>query len=176
MIFQPLPLAGAFVISIEPHQDERGFFARSFCREEFGQQRLETSFVQNSISFNARRGTLRGMHFQRAPHEETKVVRCTRGAAYDVIIDLRPGSASWGKWAGVEISADNHLMVYVPAGFAHGFKTLTDDTELEYQISTAYAPQAAAGVRWNDPRFAIDWPHTPELIVSDRDAAYLLVA
>jgi dTDP-4-dehydrorhamnose 3,5-epimerase len=175
LIFQPLPLDGAFVISMEPHQDERGFFARSFCVEEFGRRGLETSYVQNSVSFNKTKGTLRGMHFQRPPHEETKVVRCTRGAAYDVIIDLRPGLASWGRWAGVEISADNHLMVYVPAGFAHGFKTLEDSTELEYQISAAYTPGAGAGVRWDDPRFAIDWPATPDLIISDRDANYPFV-
>jgi len=163
------------VVAIEPHHDERGFFARTFCTREFGKLGLHSEFVQNSLSFNALRGTLRGMHFQRSPDEETKIVRCTRGAAYDVIIDLRQGSATWGRWAGIEITADNHRMVYVPAGFAHGFKTLMDATELEYQISAPYAPRSAAGVRWDDPRFAIRWPETPELIISSRDAAFPLM-
>jgi dTDP-4-dehydrorhamnose 3,5-epimerase len=172
LIIEPLPLAGAFVLNIEPRQDERGFFARTFCVEEFGRLGLKAEFLQNSMSFNARRGTLRGLHFQTPPHEETKIVRCTRGAAYDVIVDLRADSPTYCRWAAVEISQDNHRMVYIPEGFAHGFKTLADATMIEYQISAIYEPAAVAGVRWDDPSFAIDWPVTPELLIADRDASY----
>ncbi len=174
MIFAALPLAGAFVIDIEPHKDERGSFARTFCVRDFERAGLKADFVQNSLSHNARRGTLRGMHFQTPPHEETKIVRCTRGAAYDVILDLRPDSPTWRRWTAVEITEANHRMVYIPEGFAHGFKTLVDDTVIEYQISAFHSPGSAAGVRWNDPSFAIDWPATPELVISPRDAAYPL--
>jgi dTDP-4-dehydrorhamnose 3,5-epimerase len=164
-------LAGARLVELEPIEDERGFFARSFCRREFEQAGLEPCIVQCNVSFNRRRGTLRGMHFQRAPHAEAKLVRCTRGAVYDVIVDLRPDSPAFRRWLGVELSAENRRALYVPRGFGHGFQSLQDDCEVLYQMSDFYAPQAAGGVRWNDPAFAIRWPIEPP-IVSARDAAY----
>jgi dTDP-4-dehydrorhamnose 3,5-epimerase len=175
LIISPLSIPGAFAIDIEPHTDERGFFARSFCVDEMASAGLETVFVQNSVSYNARAGTLRGMHFQAPPHEETKIVRCTRGAAFDVVLDLRPGSPTLHHWCGVEISEVNHRMLYVPKGLAHGFLTLTDDTTIEYQISERHIPSVGSGVRWNDPLFAITWPQTPQLVISERDAGYPLM-
>ena len=171
MLFTPLPLAGAFTVAPERHQDSRGWFARTFCQEEFAAHGLAASFVQCSTSFNGRRGTLRGMHLQRAPHEEVKLVRCTRGAVFDVLLDLRPQSPSFCRWHAVELSADNGLAVYIPAGFAHGFQTLVDRSEVFYQIAEFYHPEAAIGVRWDDPAFAIEWPIRPP-ILSDRDATY----
>lgn len=175
MIFTPLALEGAYLIEPERHADERGFFARAFCSEDFEARGLADRFVQTSLSFNARRGVLRGLHYQSAPHAETKLIRCTMGAAFDVVLDLRPGSPSFRQWAGLELSAENRRMIYAPEGVAHGFLTLEDRTELEYQITPAYQPASASGVRWNDPAFAIDWPDTPELIISERDAAWPLV-
>jgi dTDP-4-dehydrorhamnose 3,5-epimerase len=169
--FSPTALAGACIIDIEPVPDERGFFARSWCREEFAKHGLNPDLAQCSISFNKIRGTLRGMHYQAKPHEETKVVRCTRGAIYDVIVDLRPESSTFRKWIAVELSADNRRMLYIPVGFAHGFQSLVDDTEVFYQISTYYRPESARGARWNDPVFAIEWPVT-ERIISDKDRQY----
>jgi dTDP-4-dehydrorhamnose 3,5-epimerase len=169
--FLPTALAGACIIDIETVQDERGFFARSWCREEFARHGLNPDLAQCSISFNKKRGTLRGMHYQAAPHEETKVVRCTRGAIYDVIVDLRPESPTFRKWIAVELSADNRRMLYVPLGFAHGFQSLVDDTEVFYQISTFYHPGSARGVRWDDPAFGIEWPVT-ERVISDKDRQY----
>lgn len=171
MKFSPTALAGACIIDIEPVSDERGFFARSWCREEFSRHDLNPDLAQCSISFNKKRGTLRGLHYQAKPHEETKVVRCTRGAIYDVIVDLRPQSPTFRKWFAVELSADNRRMLYVPAGLAHGFQSLTDDTEVFYQISTPYHPESARGVRWDDPAFGIEWP-VAERIISDGDRRY----
>jgi dTDP-4-dehydrorhamnose 3,5-epimerase len=150
--------------------DDRGCFARRFCAEAFRARDLETDFVQRSISFNARRGTLRGLHFQAPPASETKIVRCTRGAAFDVIVDLRAGSRTYGRWHGEELSADNRVMLYVPKRFAHGFQTLIDDTEIDYEITPAYVPGAARGICFDDPTLAINWP-VPDRIVSQRDAA-----
>ena len=171
MKFSPMALAGACIIDIEPVPDERGFFARSWCREEFARHGLNPDLAQCSISFNKKHGTLRGMHYQTKPHEETKVVRCTHGAIYDVIVDLRPESSTFQKWIAVELSADNRRMLYVPPGFAHGFQSLVDDTEVFYQISAIYHPESARGVRWNDPAFGIEWPAT-ERVISDKDRQY----
>ncbi|MGA2895714.1 MAG: dTDP-4-dehydrorhamnose 3,5-epimerase [Xanthobacteraceae bacterium] len=169
MLFEPLAIEGAFRIVIEPLGDERGFFARSFCAETFAKRGLQTDFVQRSISYNARRGTLRGLHFQDQPHAETKIIRCTRGAAFDVVIDLRPQSTSYRRWQAVELTAENRWMVYIPAGCAHGFQTLVEETELVYEITPAYEPAAARGIAWNDPTLAIKWPEgEPVLSSSDR--------
>jgi len=167
----PLGLDGAFVVEAEPQADERGLFARTFCRDTFRAQGLHGDFVQCNSSYNRRRGTLRGLHFQAAPHEEIKLVRCTQGAIFDVAVDLRPDSATFCRWRAVELSADNRRALYVPAGFAHGFQTLTDEAEVFYQMSAAYVPDLARGVRWNDPAFAIAWPVEPP-ILSGRDAAF----
>lgn len=169
MKFTETPLADAYVIELEPMTDERGFFARGWCSREFAQHGLAANIVQANVSFNHSAGTLRGMHYQVAPHEETKLVRCTSGALYDVIIDMRPASTTFGQWHGVELSAENRKMLYVPHGFAHGYQTLADGTEAFYQVSEFYAPGAEQGIRYNDPRFAIAWPLAAQLI-SDKDA------
>jgi dTDP-4-dehydrorhamnose 3,5-epimerase len=169
MIFKETALLGAYTIELEAAKDERGSFARTFCEREFEAQGLNTRFLQCSLSVNARRGTLRGMHYQAEPHAETKLVHCVRGALYDVIIDLRPQSATYCRWVGVELSAANNTLLYVPEGFAHGFQTLEDDTAVYYHISTFYAPQSARGVRWNDPAFGISWPLS-DLLISERDS------
>lgn len=171
MRFTPTDLDGAYLVDIDRHEDERGFFARTWCRDEFAEQGLDTALAQASISYNRRAGTLRGMHFQIAPHEETKLVRCTRGALHDVIIDLRPGSPSYRRWTAVELTADNGRMLYIPAGFAHGFITLEAHTEACYMISQPYAPGSASGIRWNDPAFAIAWPRAVE-VISARDSSW----
>ena len=171
MIFTETPLQGAFVIEPEPLEDARGHFARTWCRREFEARGLETRIAQCSTSFNKRKGTLRGMHYQAPPFAETKVVRCTRGALHDVIIDLRPGSPTFTRYFPVVLSADNRKMLYVPPGFAHGFQTLEDATEVLYQISEFYSPQHARGVRWDDPAFHIAWPEDERTIV-DRDRSY----
>jgi dTDP-4-dehydrorhamnose 3,5-epimerase len=171
MRFVPLPLAGAFVIELEPLCDERGFFARAFSADEFAQRGLVSTFVQSGIAFNPRSGTLRGMHFQVAPHGEVKLIRCTAGAVYDVIVDLRSGSPTFRQWASVELSADNRRTLYVPEGFAHGYVTLTDGAELLYQMSVPHHAPSARGVRWNDPAFGIAWPVEP-VVISARDAGY----
>lgn len=171
MRFMPLSLAGAFRVDIEAHADDRGLFARSYCAREFAAHGLPDAFVQCSTSHNARRGTLRGLHWQDRPHAEAKLVRCTRGAAFDVIVDLRPDSPTYCRWTSVELTQDNRAAVFAPEGFAHGFQTLIDDTELLYQMSAFYAPEVARGARWNDPAFAIRWP-LPSPILSPRDAAY----
>jgi dTDP-4-dehydrorhamnose 3,5-epimerase len=169
--FVETALAGAWVIEPEPIEDERGFFARSFCREEFAARGLSTEVAQCNISHNRRRGTLRGMHYQVTPHTEAKLVRCTRGAAHDVILDLRRDSPTFGHWVAVQLAADNARMIYVPEGLAHGFQTLVDDTELSYQMSRPYESASARGVRWNDPSFGIRWP-LDSPILSPRDAAF----
>jgi dTDP-4-dehydrorhamnose 3,5-epimerase len=168
------PLSGAFVVELERLADERGFFARSFCREEFARHGLEPAVAQCNVSFNRRRGTLRGLHYQAEPHAEAKLVRCTRGAVWDVAVDLRPGSPTLYRWHAVELSADNRRALYVPAGFAHGFQALADDSEVLYQMSESYRAELARGVRWNDPRLAIEWP-VAQPIVSARDAALPLL-
>lgn len=172
MIFTETKLKGAFIIDPEFIEDERGFFARTFCREEFEAHGLNPNLVQCSISFNQTKGTLRGMHYQAKPHEEAKLVRCTRGAVYDVIVDLRPVSPTWKAWAAVELTAENRRMIYVPEGFAHGFQALEDDTEIFYQISQHHHPESALGVRWDDPAFGITWPITEPIVLSEKDAGY----
>ena len=171
MIFTPLPIAGAFAVDLEPRHDERGFFARTWCRREFEAQGLDATVAQESISFNAREGTLRGIHVLRAPHAETKLVRCLRGALFDVLVDVRPGSPTHRQWHGLELSADNRRSVYIPAGVAHGFLTLADDTEVAYRISDFHRPDAEAGIRWDDPAFGIAWPG-PVRVIAARDAAW----
>jgi dTDP-4-dehydrorhamnose 3,5-epimerase len=168
MILTETKLPGAYVLDLEPIGDRRGFFSRVWSEEELSAQGLETRIAQCSVSFNGRRGTLRGLHFQRAPYEEVKVVRCTSGALFDVIVDLRPESPAFSRWIGVELTADNRRALYVPRGFAHGFQTLIDGTEVFYMISTPYVPEASDGIRWNDPTFGIAWPLSPTEI-SDRD-------
>ena len=169
MLFKPLDVPGLFLIEIERMEDERGFFSRVFCTDTFLQHGLRTDYAQWSVSFNKRCGTLRGLHFQAPPQEEIKLVSCTRGAVFDVAVDLRSGSPSRGKWAGVELNADNRSTLYIPAGFAHGFQTLTDDAEVRYHISERYRPEAARGVRWDDPDLAIAWPKSEERVISSRD-------
>ena len=171
MIFEKIPLNDAYLITPQPLEDERGFFARSWCQREFTEHGLNPSLAQCSISFNHVRGTLRGMHFQVEPYAETKVVRCTMGSVYDVIVDLRPSSASFRKSFGTELSAENRKMLYIPEGFAHGFITLSDNSEIFYQMSEFYHPDSARGYRWNDPVFAITWPISVQ-VISDRDANY----
>ena len=170
MIFSPLPLAGAFLVEIEPRHDDRGLFARTYCSQEFASHGLP-SFVQCNTSFNSRRGTLRGLHFQAEPRPEGKLVRCTRGAIFDVMVDLRRASPTYRKWYGAELTEDNRTALFIPAGFAHGFQTLQDNCEIFYQMSEYYDGSLARGVRWNDPSLAISWPILPP-IMSDRDASY----
>jgi dTDP-4-dehydrorhamnose 3,5-epimerase len=172
MTFRELELPGAFLVELDRIEDERGFFARTFCRDEFAEHGLETEFVQANTAFNRKAGTLRGLHFQAEPHEETKLIRCTRGAVYDVIVDLRPGSATYTRWVGVELTAENDAQLYVPRRFAHGYQTLVDDTETSYLMGTAYEASAARGVRWDDPAFGIDWPEAVERTINERDRAW----
>ena len=168
MIYVETPLPGVYLIDLERRGDGRGFFARVFCEAEFAQRGLVTRFVQVNNSLSAERGTLRGMHYQLSPHAETKLVRCVRGVLYDVILDFREGSPTFGRWFGAELSAENRRMMYVPKGFAHGFITLTDDVETFYFTDEFYAPELERGVRWDDPRFGIEWPMAP-VIISDKD-------
>jgi dTDP-4-dehydrorhamnose 3,5-epimerase len=168
MRFDTTQLDGAWLIGLEPANDNRGFFARTFCTREFAERGLETAFVQQSTSFSTARGTIRGMHFQREPAAEVKVVSCARGAIYDVIVDLRKRSPTYRRWQGFELSAENRRRLYIPAGYAHGFQTLSDDAEVEYLISEFYAPDSASGVRYDDPAFAISWPLSVASI-SDKD-------
>jgi dTDP-4-dehydrorhamnose 3,5-epimerase len=168
MQFLETRLQGAFIIEPEPKEDARGFFARVFCVEEFGVHELETNLVQCSISFSKQRGTLRGMHCQTAPYEEVKVVRCTRGAVYDVVVDLRPASTTFKQWVGAELTSENHRMMYVPKGFAHGFLTLENNCEVFYQMSAFYHSENERGVRWDDPTFGIVWPAQIK-IISEKD-------
>jgi dTDP-4-dehydrorhamnose 3,5-epimerase len=171
MRFEETKLCGAWLIEDEPARDDRGFFARTFCARQYAERGLTTRFVQNSTSHSNTRGTLRGMHFQRAPHGEVKVVSCLRGALWDAIIDLRPGSPTYQQWQGFELTAANRRQLYVPEGFAHGFQTLCDDTEAGYLISAFYVPQAADGVRYDDPAFGIDWP-LPVSVISEKDRSW----
>lgn len=171
MKFTETELEGAFIVEPELLEDERGFFARTWCQKEFEQHGLLTDLVQCNVSFNRRKGTLRGMHFQVAPHEESKLVRCTKGAIHDVIIDLRPNSQTHKKWLSVVLTAENRKMIFIPEGLGHGFLTLTDNTEVFYQMSEFYSPECACGVRWNDPAFDIDWP-AEVIVISEKDMHY----
>ena len=171
MIFWETLLKGAYIVELEKHEDERGFFARSWCEKEFSSKGLETKLVQCNVSFNKRKGTLRGLHYQVPPHAETKLVRCTRGALYDVIVDLRSASPTFLKWFGVELTAENYRMLYIPERFAHGFQTLKDGTEIFYQMSEFYLPETARGLRWDDPRVGIAWP-VADRTISPKDMEY----
>lgn len=171
MIFQETSLLGAYIIEVEKINDERGFFARSYCEEEFINYKLEACTSQCNISFNLNKGTLRGMHFQKAPKEEAKLVRCTRGAIYDVIIDIRSNSSTYCQWFATELTADNYRMLYIPKGFAHGFQALADNSEVFYQMSEPYSANHGAGVRWNDLAFSIKWP-LPIKNISLKDQSY----
>jgi dTDP-4-dehydrorhamnose 3,5-epimerase len=171
MIFTRTKLRDAFIVEPERLEDERGFFARTWCQQQFAARGLNHKMVQCNISFNKKKGTLRGMHYQISPYEEAKLVRCIKGAIYDAIIDLRPHSPSFKQWLGVELTEDNRKMLYIPEGFAHGYLTLEDDTEIFYQVSEVYAPEVARGVRWDDPAFDISWPIDVRVIL-ERDQQY----
>jgi dTDP-4-dehydrorhamnose 3,5-epimerase len=172
MIFNETKLSGAFIVEPDVFEDERGFFARSWTRAEFVGCGLDARIEECSISFNKRRGTLRGMHYQLAPYGQAKLVRCTSGAIYDVIIDLRPDSQTFMQWVSVELTARNRLALYIPVDFAHGFQTLEDETEVSYHMSDVYAPESARGVRWDDPAFGIEWPAADQRIINERDRTY----
>lgn len=174
MIFRETPLAPSFLISPERREDERGYFARTFCVKEFAAYGLPTEVQQCNVSFNRMKGTVRGMHFQRPPAAEAKLVRCTRGAIFDVMVDLRPDSPTFCQWYGAELTAGNGDALFVPEGFAHGFQTLQDDSELFYQMFALYSPEHADGVRWNDPAFGIRWP-LPVSTIAERDRTYPLL-
>ena len=169
MIISETSLSGCFVVEPDLREDERGFFGRTFCAEEFAFRGMNPCVVQCSISHNRHRGVLRGLHYQAAPHEEAKLVRCSRGRVFDVAVDLRTESPTHGKWTAIELSAGNHLALYIPEGCAHGFLTLEPESELVYQISTAYRPESFRGVRWDDPSLAVEWPAVPQLIIAERD-------
>ncbi|MCW4116991.1 dTDP-4-dehydrorhamnose 3,5-epimerase [Aurantimonas sp. MSK8Z-1] len=171
MRIEPLPLAGLHLVVPEPIEDDRGFFARSFSREAFEANGLDSAFSEWSISYNRRKGTLRGLHMQAPPHTETKLVQCVRGAIFDVAVDLRRASPTFGQWHAEELSAENRRAFYIPQGFAHGFQTLSDDCELIYHISEPYRAGLAVGVRWDDPDIAVAWPEAEQRIMSTRDAA-----
>ena len=172
LIFSPTKLEGAFIIQPEKMEDSRGFFCRIWCQEDFKARGLNPSLAQCSISFNPSTGTLRGMHYQVPPHEEVKLVRCTQGAIFDVIIDLRPKSPTFKQWVAETLTCNNYKIMYVPKGFAHGFQTLAPNTEVFYQMSDAHASKSARGIRWNDPIFGITWPKTHSRIISSRDNEY----
>jgi dTDP-4-dehydrorhamnose 3,5-epimerase len=171
MRFTPSDLADIVIVDVEPHVDGRGLFARTFCEAEFAAAGLPTRFVQSSVSFNTRRGTLRGLHYQAPPKPEAKLVRCTHGTIHDVVVDLRPSSATFLRWISVELTAENRRALYIPGGCAHGFQTLTDDAEVLYLMTEFYAPELARGVRWNDPVFGVEWPIADPRL-SERDATY----
>ena len=172
MIFTETKLKGAFVIDVEKREDDRGFFSRAWCAKEFEAYGLALCVVQCNINFSKKKGTVRGLHYQIEPYAEIKVIRCTKGAIYDVIIDLRPDSATCKQWVGVELSADNHRMLYVPEGFAHGYQTLEDNTEVFYPVSAFYLPEGERGVRWDDRSFEIKWPEADERIMSAKDRSW----
>ena len=171
MNFVETPLRGAYVIEVEKHEDERGFFARSWCVREFAGKGLDTTLAQSNVSFNKLKGTLRGLHYQIPPHAEVKLVRCTKGSLFDVIVDLRKDSPTFLKWFAIELTAANHRMLYIPKLFAHGFQTLEDDTEIFYQMSEFYEPAASKGLRWDDPRLGINWPDAGRTM-SQKDQAF----
>ena len=171
MKFIETKLKGTYIIELEPMEDERGFFARTFCQDEFRKNGIDFNIVQCNISYNKKKGTLRGMHYQIAPYEEAKLVGCIRGAIYDVIIDLRVGSSTYCQWFAVELTEENYKMLYIPKGFAHGFQTLEDNTVVFYQMSEFYYPECARGVRWDDSTFEIEWPLS-EQVMSKKDLSY----
>jgi dTDP-4-dehydrorhamnose 3,5-epimerase len=175
VLFIETKLAGGYIIELEKIEDDRGFFARTFCQREFEAHGLNPRIAQCSVSFNRRKGTLRGMHYQVAPYEESKLVRCTMGAIYDVAVDLRPESRTFKQWVAVELTGENGRMFYIPQGLAHGFQTLVDNTEVFYQMSEFYHPQCARGVRWDDPAFGMTWP-IKEVIISIKDASFAALA
>jgi dTDP-4-dehydrorhamnose 3,5-epimerase len=172
MIASQTKLNGLFMIQPERFEDERGFFARAWSTAELTELGVVGQFVEANFSYNHKRGTLRGLHWQAAPHGQAKLVRCTRGSVFDVGLDLRPDSETYGQWTSVELSAANRAMLYVPEGFAHGYLTLEDDSEVLYLVTSRYAPESARGIRWNDPAFGIKWPDVVELIINDRDKSY----
>ena len=174
MHFTETPLIGAFVVELQPHKDDRGLFARTFCAREFGAQGLIETFVQCNTSWNTSKGTVRGLHYQLPPSSEAKLVRCTAGAMWDVIVDLRPASPTYLQHIGVELTAANRRALYIPEMFAHGFQTLEDGTEVFYQMSEFYAPELSTGLRFDDPKLGIDWP-LPALAISDKDQAWALL-
>ncbi len=173
MKFIETRLKGAYIIKLEKIEDERGFFARSFCKNEFSKYSLKNEIVQCNISYNKKKNTLRGMHFQIRPYAETKIVTCISGAIFDVIIDLRKDSATYCHWISVELTEDNGTMLYIPEGFAHGFQTLTNNSTVYYQMTEFFHPEAARGVRWDDPAFGIDWPEADNRIISKKDWEYI---
>lgn len=175
VIYHETSLKDAYVLELEKVEDERGFFVRMWCKEELASRGLNGDLAQCSLSFNQKRGTLRGMHFQIPPYGETKLVRCIKGSIFDVIIDLRSQSTTYMKWMGVKLSADNRQMLYIPKGFAHGFQTLEDESEVLYFISEAYHPEAARGVHWNDPAFQITWPEIKDRVISGKDQNWPMV-
>lgn len=172
MLFNETKLKGSFLVEPECLEDDRGFFARAWCKKEFEANGLSTHLVQCNISFNRKRGTLRGMHYQKPPYAETKLVRCTNGAIFDVIIDLRPESPTFLEWIGVELTANSHKMLYVPEEFAHGYQTLTENTEIFYQVSQYYSQGSEGGIRWDDPIFGIEWPEIENPTVSEKDKSW----
>lgn len=172
MKFTETKIGGVFILDPKRFEDERGFFAPAFSSREFEAREMDARFVESNISYSLKRGTLRGMHYQAAPHGQAKLVRCTRGRVYDVAVDIRPGSPTYGQWVGVELTAENRRMIYIPGDCAHGFQTLEDDSEVFYMVSSPYAPEAASGFRWNDPAFKIEWPETDERILVERDRDY----
>ncbi|MGH2920904.1 MAG: dTDP-4-dehydrorhamnose 3,5-epimerase [Gaiellaceae bacterium] len=172
MIFTETELQGAYVVDLERREDERGFFARAWCADEFAEHGLSTKLVQANLSFNVRRGTVRGMHFQIGLHAEAKLIRCTRGSIYDVVIDLRPESSTYKRWISVQLDAESRRALYAPEGFAHGYQTLAPDTETFYQVSAPYAPEAEGGVRWDDPAFGIEWPDPENAFLSEKDNSW----
>lgn len=169
MLFIETKLKGAFVIELEKYSDDRGFFSRAWCQKEFKEQGINSQFVQANIGFSKNSGTIRGIHYQIAPFEEAKLVRCIRGAIFDVVLDLRPELPSFKQWFGVELSDENRKMLYVPEGCAHGYQTLVDNTEVFYQVSQVYSPESERGIRWNDPEFDIEWPIDEDLVISEKD-------
>jgi dTDP-4-dehydrorhamnose 3,5-epimerase len=168
MRYTELRLKGAYIIDLDRLEDQRGFFARAWDEKEFSEHNLESRFVQSNVSYNIRRGTVRGMHYQRAPHAEVKLVRCTSGSILDVIVDIRPGSSTELEWTGVELSRANRRMMYVPHGFAHGYQTLEDDSEVTYQVSEFYHPESEGRLLWNDPAVGVEWP-IDEVVISEKD-------
>lgn len=172
MKFQRSNIPDVWIIEQERFADDRGYFARTWCAEEFAAHELNAGLIQCSTSFNLKRGTLRGLHYQVAPYQEDKLVRCTRGAIFDVAVDLRPDSPTYKQWVGMELTESNGLALYIPQGFAHGFQTLADNSEVFYQMAQPYQPAAGRGWRWNDPTFNISWPQTTDVILSPKDATY----
>lgn len=169
MIFEKTPISGAFAVHVEKHGDDRGFFGRTWCRREFSDQGLTPEPVQANVGYSAQKGTLRGLHYQKKPHQEAKLVRCVRGKIFDVIVDLRDKSPTRGRWFGMVLEEGVQTMLYAPEGAAHGYMTLADHTEIFYLVSAFYAPEAESGIRWDDPAFDIQWPLTEGLIISDKD-------